>query len=366
MNPASKSKMETSYHIILPCTREQQSDPVMKLENFVTQLPEDVFELQDEWEIALTEITFPKIWISLPCDQKIDILKFSKNDYNLIRFINFPEWKIEKGDYTLEELIEKTNEILGKIYDKDEDNELFLRNHNDKKVTMQPKLEIDPLNSKNLRLKYGCLYHNERFFVRFSEILGNIFGFGYHQTNHLAHKTFKNYKELFELNPDHILKKWENQEYFENAIREFNIDRNLEFLYLTCDAIKDSYFGDIRTNLLRVVNIPRDSKFGDQITIIYENPYYFPIKNNIFNKIEIANYQNLPEKNTGKLVPFSYGTLHVHLHLKKCNNNVNISLEPEPNLKSTPKFPDTEKENDNPYEEKVIKEEPHPFANWSE
>ena len=104
--------MYTSHYITLPCKVTSRDSSDNKLENFSVNLPNDGFELEDEWEIGLTEISIPKIWCNLPKDQTIKLVRFSKNDKNYMKFIETEVLKIEKGNYTVLELVLKCNEQL--------------------------------------------------------------------------------------------------------------------------------------------------------------------------------------------------------------------------------------------------------------
>ena len=103
-------------------------------------------------------------------------------------------------------------------------------------------------------------------------------------------------------------------------------------MYITSDICKGSYYGNKSTNLLRIVEIPKGYQFGDQITCIYDNPYYLPLRKNIFNKIKVNILHSMKDDNqNNNKVPFKFGTFYLTLHLRKVNNTVKITTEPPPN-----------------------------------
>jgi len=83
-------------------------------------------------------------------------------------------------------------------------------------------------------------------------------------------------------------------------------------LLVYSNIVKHQLVGDTVTQLLRLVHIPSTAKFGDQVTITYEKPQFFPLTHNYFKNIEI-----LVCDDTGRKIPFQFGRTYVTLVFKR-------------------------------------------------
>ena len=72
--------------------------------NFVSVLSRKLI-FNDEWEVALTEISYTKSWYNIFEDQKVMLIDSFSKIYDC-------EEKVEKGNYEIEELVTKINEIF--------------------------------------------------------------------------------------------------------------------------------------------------------------------------------------------------------------------------------------------------------------
>ena len=180
--------MEISHYITLPCISHQ------KIESFETEI-DKTFELQDAWNIALTEVSFPKAWYNIPLDQYVELLYFKTDEKYSIGVINSSECVIQKGDYTIEELIFKINEAFNRLVERNSDDVLNLKNNKLKIITNMPKLHLDLGDEYKgyVGYKFGIISKNEKIYPRFSECLGNLLGFGYNEMTQLAISTFHEY-----------------------------------------------------------------------------------------------------------------------------------------------------------------------------
>ena len=75
------------------------------------------------------------------------------------------------------------------------------------------------------------------------------------------------------------------------------------------DVVDFSVVGDCRAQLLRVVNVPTQSNFGDAVNIVYEKPYYLPLSQRDISSIEID-----IKDDSGEPVGFQFGRVEVTLH----------------------------------------------------
>jgi hypothetical protein len=87
-------------------------------------------------------------------------------------------------------------------------------------------------------------------------------------------------------------------------------------LYVYCDIIEPQFTGDVISPLLRIVSVDKSSyMITDQKTCVFSEPHYVRVLVNQFDSIEID-----IRLDTGKPVPFQFGTSCVKLHFKKIEN----------------------------------------------
>jgi hypothetical protein len=96
----------------------------------------------------------------------------------------------------------------------------------------------------------------------------------------------------------------------------FPVQFNATELYLLiyCNIVKPVMIRNIRTNLLRQVEIPRKYKFGDQCVLRYPEQFYYPVVSYEFESIEID-----IKDDTDQRVLFDFGRSTVTLHFRKIN-----------------------------------------------
>ena len=93
----------------------------------------------------------------------------------------------------------------------------------------------------------------------------------------------------------------------------FDIDGNLNSLYVYCDILEHVPVGDTLAPLLRPVVVR--GKPGDQISEKYINSMYLPVQKKSFDSIEINIMTD-----TGDPAPFVDGPSTVTLHFRRASN----------------------------------------------
>jgi hypothetical protein len=85
-------------------------------------------------------------------------------------------------------------------------------------------------------------------------------------------------------------------------------------IFVYCSIIEPQYFGHELTNILRIVNIPKNDEicFGQTFHKEYQRLQYIPVMKKCFETITI----DLRDK-TGEFLPFTSGTVMIVLHFKK-------------------------------------------------
>lgn len=318
--------MESQY-IILPIKKFSKSDENL-LEISVTNLANSI-NLNGNWEVALTEISYTKTWLNIPSNQTVELLVFNKDKENFYEVISDPNAIIAKGEYTVEKLENEITIKTGYLFDT-YDGEYYIKGHADKKVTFKPKIFIHPQNSENGVQSLGVINNNEIFFVRMSEDLGTAFGLSYHDITRIAKNQFNKYAGMKKLAPHRelpiestdwrVIEVWST----DGLGRKADLKNFLKYFYITTDIVKPTMVGKDEMNLLRIINIPSNSKYGELIHESFNNLQYYPLKKNKFENISITVMQNKFEA-----LPFVYGELLFTLHfrpLKHLNELGNTSI----------------------------------------
>ncbi len=83
-------------------------------------------------------------------------------------------------------------------------------------------------------------------------------------------------------------------------------------MYVYSNIVYPSHIGDTFSQILRVVEVPNEKKFGDDVVIRYENPQY---RNVLFD--EISNIEINIKDDSNEIIPFKFGRIRIDLHFKK-------------------------------------------------
>jgi hypothetical protein len=66
----------------------------------------------------------------------------------------------------------------------------------------------------------------------------------------------------------------------------FDVNRQMNLMYVYCDAATDSAIDDVRAPLLRVGNV--SGEHSRTVHIVYDRPYYVPVGRREFDTIEFS------------------------------------------------------------------------------
>lgn len=100
-------------------------------------------------------------------------------------------------------------------------------------------------------------------------------------------------------------------EYLE-GIRPYDLNAGVHNLYVYSDVVEFSTVGDARAQLLRVVSIPNQIAFGENVYLTYDKPYYNRVASRTLQSIEID-----IKDDTGTPVKFMFGRVIVVLHFQR-------------------------------------------------
>jgi hypothetical protein len=93
------------------------------------------------------------------------------------------------------------------------------------------------------------------------------------------------------------------------SFRPVELHASFHTLYLYTNIVQHSFVGDSFSQLLRQIEIPQNSRWGEQIVLKYEEPHYIPLCTNIIEVIEVDFKDEL-----GNTLPFEFGRTIVKLH----------------------------------------------------
>lgn len=237
-----------------------------RIGNYVTYLPSKL-ELDQTWKVGLCEIQYTNSWFNLKKSNDVTLSGLSGMYFQYSIPIHVPP-----GRYTdIEDLFKVINKIPGE---------------------------------KNVPLLY-CDKFSQRLIVKPSEIaiegradsmflfsteLGQMLGIdsGYDTLEDHIHG--KHYK----------------------ARQPYDLTGGINNLYIYSDVVDYTTVGDVKAQLLRSVRIPTDSKFGEQVDITYDNPFFIPLAKRDISSIEICIRDDSNED-----INFQFGRVQVTLQFVK-------------------------------------------------
>ena len=272
-----------SFYITLLSNVE--SSPANTLANFYTILAKQI-TLEGDWRVGLTEISYTNSIYNVTDDQPI----FLFNDK--MKKFNGPKNKpmmLKKGCYETEDnLCSELNRILQKF-----------------PVEQKPRIKYNKFTHKVL-IRDGLNKEAETLYCHFPVSLRNMLGLAL-RTPLLTPISFRGdtQTEIQVLKPVRS----------EQGILEVDLKEGVRSLLVYSDIIDPVYVGNTRAQILRVVERPSESKFGEQVVVKYNVPYYLPLVTNDFSTIRV----NIKD-DSGRDVPFEFGRVILTLHFVKWSN----------------------------------------------
>jgi hypothetical protein len=338
--------MEDNFYINLPSnviTHKYSSENLIS--NFTTKLPAHV-SLDGRWEVGLVEMSYTKSWYNVPEKQLVELWFYEDKGYGLE--IVTKNGFLDKGNYnTIDELATAINTAVLNIEKTSNESERIPQ------IQVNSKTRIVSMNNG--------IRKNRRIFMLPSIDLCQMLGFDYYKMSQfytdvlVFYKFVENNQAIDEANnaklamlldgdvndesnanandnifadksktdmfsDDQISKKIPNTKLIRlnNKLNSFTGDHPYDLsggfhsLFVYCNIVKPSYVGNTYTQLLRLVEIPSDKKFGDQVLIAYPNTYYIPLLTQEFETIEID-----IKAETGETVPFEFGRSILTLHFRR-------------------------------------------------
>lgn len=237
--------------------------------------------INQNWKVALAEIIYTKSWYNVLTEHKINLID------ELGTVLKFEDEAIIKPGYyeTPDILCKEINRLLNSFQIKkpvqldynSRENYVYLKAGKTDNLTVYPDLGEEIENILGLRNR-------------------NIFRLEYDvPAPDDARYVFKGL-DVFDVE---VLKGYHPVE----------INAGIHYLCVYCDIVNESFTGDTKSQLLRLVEIPRKSKFGETVHIRYNDRNYKNIYTDKFQSIEIS-----VRDSTNRQIPFTSGQCTVVLH----------------------------------------------------
>lgn len=281
------------FYLTLPSNSSEKFYPGNTLTNYTTRLHNSV-TLNDDWEVGLSEIMFPRSWYNIQkggveyytvsCD-RCHMEDKSSGDKSSVYELKI---SVPGGYYeSMESIIKELNHSALKPYRVPaegghlEDTIILDRKTHE---TVIPKFKYNDVNKR----VYITLQPDMT--LTFSDKLAEILGL--------------NKKQNPAKNPS------QTDTSVVRGSRASDIDGGLHAMYVYCDVLEGVPVGDTSAPLLRIVDV--EGMQGKMIHRLYENPRYVPLQKRCFDSIEIFISDDL-----GKNIPFENGKVIVTLHFRR-------------------------------------------------
>lgn len=260
--------------------------------DYVTQLPETL-HLNSDWKVGLCEIHYTNSWYNL---KKSSEIKIEDSDHNeLMHSIKLPP-----GRYaTIDALVSEIKKRLWKS----------------SSIVRLPVMSYD-IPSQKFRMKFGQaidVSHPE-VMLNFGEnselanMLGTNDGFELMQSDYLTYLTTVPGTQISKLPEEQF---WIESSWLD-AKHSYDLSGGINSLYVYSDVVDYGFVGNTKARLLRVVKVPSSATFGEQVSIIYQKPYFMPLATKDISQIRIT-----VRDDSGELIDFRFGRVEVTLQFIK-------------------------------------------------
>lgn len=260
--------------------------------NYKTILP-CALQLDNRWKVGLAGIHYTNSWFNVKRYNEVVLTRHDKAG-DLYSDIGY----IAPGRYSnIEELIRA---IMMKI--KPYPN-----------VTRMPSLNYNRY-SRRITIVYGISKSSEFITIKLGEELQELLGIS---SGYLSQEGMRLNAAPFQGDPNKITKVMKdsvNQTMFNidkdtlESLHTYDITGGIHNLMVYSDVVDFSVVGDVMAQLLRVVEIPPQSQFGESVVLTFERPYFLPLATKEISSIEID-----IKDDSGHLVDFQFGRVEVTL-----------------------------------------------------
>jgi hypothetical protein len=281
-----------SFQLILPSNSSMTIYEDNTLTNYTTFLPDDV-ELDGQWEVALTEIRYPHTWYTYKTDRKFTV-----------QVINF---EIETNQTEGSEMLDLESYVFTDIRHLIQSVNNLVRDALSSETSNPPSLSYDEIMCKtimhdsverSISLTAVTLNTDDRTTepLRTTVFRSLVFNpalreaLGFTELNYHTPGRSKTMRTV--------------------ASNEVSLRNGFDNIYVYSDIVLPSVVGDVRAQLLKLVDIKGSP--GENVCISYDKPPFLPLMKNNFRQIEI-----LLKSDTGENIKFTSGKVIVTLQFRR-------------------------------------------------
>ena len=257
--------------------------------NFKNQLACQL-PITQKWKVALAEIVYTKSWYNVLTTHKINLI----DELGTVLRLENSESIIKPGFYeTPEILCNEINKLLEKF-----------------SIKKTPKLNYN--HRENYVYMHAGDTDNLSCFPDLGEEVENILGLRNRNTFALQYHTTAVGRSDQKETIHYIFKGLDVfNEPVMRAYHPVEINAGIHYLSVYCDIVTESFAGDTKSQLLRLVEVPRKVKFGETVHLRYSDRNFKSIYSDKFQNIEIS-----IKDSSGRVIPFKSGQCTVVLHFK--------------------------------------------------
>ena len=254
-----------------------------------------LLRFSEEFEVALTEVSYSNSWYNLRKDGKIIVYHGDQEvpvnkQISRIGFVSAGRY--ESREQLIEEINKKIVELIPRHTPK------LILHRGSHLVTWNPELKI------------------AKTVIIFDDELRGLLGDEVTQSE-ARHQDTKNFnvdcnKSVNPLNVRSVkcleAIKVLTHRHIPKLPKYGDIDGGLTSFNVYTDIIQHGLVGDTQAPLLKVVHVPSESKYREQVCQAYDNPEFKPLLNNEFSSIRIWICDD-----AGEIVPFKFGRTRLTL-----------------------------------------------------
>jgi hypothetical protein len=302
--------MSQEFYITLPSNVKSSTDfSYNTISSFKTKLHQKpTFPFNEKWKVGLAEISYTKSWYNVRSRHQIKLFslygeahivgintKKKRSVTDEVNDFNISDFCIKPGYY---DSIQVIVTCINKKFE----------SYNDY-IDQIPSLKFDKL-SHRVTLKPGII-NGAVYFPYLGEEVERILGLIDVDDISLYEKsTTERISQNHNPYMEYLGNIFKDKKLKGSRSAELNAGTHSIFVY--SDIVEHNFVGDAYAQLLRLVEVPVNASFGDQIVLRYDQPHYIPLQTKSYDTIHLAF-----KDDTGENIPFEFGRVIAKLIFKK-------------------------------------------------